>query len=146
MYRLLTSSLLLSCIILSIISYTSTSFSIIQHSTTSIVSLSSASNKNSNKALFYSVIGAEDEPDEPEIDPWSVKAAKPFQQAKIQSLNTPKIDKNKSNEQYSANTLKRYRDEYKEMETEYLNNDAYSNQVSGGIVPGYRLTSLCEDD
>lgn len=101
----------------------------------------SHSSSNNLIQLKYSVIGGEGEPDEPEIDPMSVKAGAPFQKAKLHKLQTPKVAAAPA-----PKSLKKFNDNYEEKESGYLNSDAYSNDVSGGIVPGFRLTSLCEDD
>lgn len=106
--------------------------------TTSFVPV--AFTKHSNLALKYTVIGGIDEPDEPEIDPNSVgysatpRKAQPVQKKSKVSAHGPGAD------------LSSYNDNYDDNEVSMLNSDAYSNDVAGGIVPGFRLTSLCSDD
>jgi len=91
-------------------------------------------------SIGYTIIGGIDD-EEPEIDPNSVQAAA-LPPLPTEARSTSAVQGSK----FGPGDLSGYSDSYDEKEAADLNVDAFSNEVTGGVMPGFQLSSLCGDD
>ena len=95
-------------------------------------------------SLPYTVIKGIDDDDGPEdIDPNSVGYRNPSEMSSAadNSVDAP-VGTVKD---HAAPDFSEYNDDYEEKDDDLLNVDAFSS-AAGGVMPGFRLTSLSEDD